>query len=542
MHSTTDALIVGAGFAGLAALKKLRDEGFDAIVVERGGDVGGTWYWNRYPGLRCDVESMHYSYSWDDELQQEWRWTERYAAQPEILAYARHVADRFDLRRRIRFGADVTQLEFDEGTDEWLATVGEGDTVRARWVVLATGALSTPKSIDIPGAADFTGETYETTDWPEDPVLFSGKRVAVIGTGSSGIQVATEIAKDVGELFVMQRTPSYSIPARNRPLTDAEVADWKARYSEIREAARHSLDGLSGRMTGQNTFDVEDARRREIFDEVYEVGVPFTFFGIFNDVLFDERANAAVHDYLADRIRERVDDPEVAEKLIPSGYPFGTRRCCIDSGYYEIFNQPNVSLVALRETPIERISSSGIVLRAADGRTEDIALDAIVFATGYDAFTGTLERIRIVGRDGRTLSEEWRDGARTYLGAAVHGFPNLFIVTGPHSPSVLSNMIVSIEQHVDWITGALRTARDEGATRMEADAVAQREWVEHAQELAQITMHRASTSWYSGANVDGKPRLVLPYVGGVGPFRAKCDEVASNGYRGLNRSSVGAVS
>lgn len=536
MRSTAEVLVVGAGFAGLATIKKLRDEGIDVLAVERGHEVGGTWYWNRYPGLRCDVESMHYSYSWDEELQQQWRWHERYASQPEILEYARHVADRFDLRQSIRFGADVISMEFDETNEQWAVTLQGGDVIATRWIIMATGALSKPKTPEIAGLNEFSGEVFHTADWPEGEVSFANKRVAVVGTGSSGIQVSTEIAKDVGHLHVLQRTPSYSMPARNRDLSEEEVAEWQSRYPAIREDARHSLDGLSGRMTGLNTFDVDASERRRIYEEVYATGVPFTFFGIFNDILFNEEANRTVHEFWADKIRERVEDQEIAEKLIPSGYPFGTRRCCIDTGYYEIYNQDNVTLVPLLETPLERVTESGVLVRDQQGGTEHVELDSLVIATGYDAFTGALARIDVVGRDGTRLVDVWQDGAVTYLGAAVSGFPNLFIVTGPLSPAVLSNMVLSIEQHVDWIIGAVCQARDEGATLMEVTPEAQKAWVDHAQAIAESTLHRKSTSWYSGGNIEGKPRFTLPYVGGVGPFRQEADRVAAEGYRGFARN------
>ncbi|HKT56949.1 MAG TPA: NAD(P)/FAD-dependent oxidoreductase [Microbacterium sp.] len=525
-----DVLVVGTGFAGLAALAQLRRDGKTVVAVERGSDVGGTWYWNRYPGLRCDVESLDYSYSWDEELQQEWTWTERYAAQPEILAYARHVADKFDLRRDIRFDTSVNGLRFDAQRDKWTATLSDGNTMTAQWVVLATGALSTPKRIDIAGVESFRGESYHTADWPTEPVSFAGKRVAVIGTGSSGIQVSTEIAKDAGHLYVLQRTPSYSVPSFNRPLRPEEIADTKADYPSIRAKARTTPDGLLAPQTGRNTMDVPAEERRQILEEVYATGRPFTYFGIFNDVLVDDDANQQVHEFLADKIRSRVKDLSIAEKLIPSGSPFGTRRACVDGGYYEIFNQDNVSLVALRETPIRRIMPDGI-----ETSNEVIPLDAIVFATGYDAFTGTPTAIDIIGAEGVSMKDAWGHGARAYLGLMVAGFPNLFLVTGPQSPAVLSNMFVSIEQHVEWIIRAISDADAEGITRMEADPQAERDWIEHAAQVADSTVYRKATSWYVGANVPGKPRIVLPYLGGVGAFREHCTQIADSGYVGFTR-------
>lgn len=530
-EARVDVLVIGAGFAGLAALAQLRDRGFSVLGVERGDEVGGTWYWNRYPGLRCDIESLHYSYSWDPQLEQEWDWTERYASQPEILSYAKHVADRLELRPLIRFGAEVSAMRFDETENLWRVEVSAGGPVIARWVVLATGAISTPKRIDIPGVESFAGESYETTAWPETSVDFSGKRVAVVGTGSSGIQVATEIAKEAGRLSVLQRTASYSLPAGNRALTAEEIAEWRANAPAIRDAARHSLDGLALPMTGLKAKDVSEADRRAMFEELYAAGVPFSYFGIYDDVLFDDEANRMVHDFLAEKIRERVDDPDTAERLVPKGYPFGTRRCCIDSGYYEIFNRPNVELVDVKAHPIVRVTERGIETEAGL-----IELDAIVYATGYDAFTGTPTRIDIRGPRG-TLAEAWAGGAHAYLGLAVPGFPNLFLVTGPQSPAVLSNMIVSIEQHVGWIVDALTAARADGVVRFEATDEAERAWIEHAAELGELMVHRDSTSWYVGANVAGKARVVLPYLGGVGPFRRKCDEVDESGYAGFALTS-----
>lgn len=529
---SADVLVVGAGFAGLAALAQLRDRGFAVVGVERGPDVGGTWYWNRYPGLRCDVESVHYSYSWDAALEQEWTWTERYAAQPEILSYARHVADRFGLRDLIRFDTAVVGMQFDEARDVWSVRLDGGDILEARWVVLATGALSTPKTLDITGAESFSGETHHTTDWPFEKVDFGGKRVAVIGTGSSGIQVATEIAREAAELFVLQRTASYSIPAGNRPLTADEVAELKAQYPAFRDAARRSLDGLALPVTGKRTDEVDDEERLATLEETYAAGVPFALYAIYNDVLFEEAGNRRVHDFIADKIRGRVDDPAVAEKLIPKGYPFGTRRACLDSGYYEIFNQDNVQLVDLLETPIVGIVESGIETSAGV-----LEVDAIVYATGYDAFTGTATRIDIRGTEG-SLAQSWADGAHAYLGLMVPTFPNLFLVTGPQSPAVLSNMIVSIEQHVEWIVAALERARQDGVGRFEARAEAEREWLDHARELAEMMVYRSASSWYVGANVEGKPRVVLPYLGGVGPFREKCEQVARDGYVGFELTPV----
>ena len=512
----------------MMALHHAREIGLEAHLVEAEPEVGGTWYRNRYPGLRCDIESLHYSYSFDEALQQEWNWTERYPSQPELLEYARHVADRFDLRRDISFNTRVASMRFSGAEDLWTVTCDTGAVFEARWCVMATGALSQPKPIDIPGAGEFAGESYSTTNWPHDGVDFTGKRVALIGTGSSGIQVATELAKQAGELYVMQRTASHSMPAHNRPLETDESERTKARYGELREAARHSVDGLLLPMTGKKALEVSDDERASAYWEIYDDGSPFRYLAVYHDILLDYDANNTAATFVADRIRDIVDDPEVAEKLIPSGYPFGTRRLCIDSGYYEIFNQPNVTLVDIAGDPISRITAAGIETESAL-----YPVDAIVYATGYDALTGALLAIDIVGPDGTTLREAWSGGPRTYLGLMVAGFPNLFTVTGPQSPSVLSNMFVSIEQHVEWITDCLAFLTEKGYTRIEATGDAEQQWVDRARGIADFTLHRDCTSWYSGINVPGKPRVILPFLGGVGVYRELCDTVAADGYSGF---------
>lgn len=536
MRKSIDVLIVGAGWSGMYALIRARRAGLEVAVIEAGSDVGGTWYWNRYPGLRCDIESIHYSYSFDDELQQEWDWSERYATQPEILDYARHVADRFDLRRDILFDTRVERMTWDDSAARWDVDCSGDRQFAARWCIMATGAVSTPKPLDIPGAGEFSGELLTTTDWPHVEPSFAGKRVAVIGTGSSGIQVATELAKQAAHLYVLQRTASYSLLAHNRILTPEEVTPVRAQYQAIREAAKHSMDGLSLPATGRSALEVSDADRSRAYQDIYDSGVPFRFLGVFTDILTDENANRTAHDFVAGTIRARVTDPVTAEKLIPDGYPLGTRRLCLDTGYYEIFNQDNVTLVSLLENPLEAITVSGIRVGA-----KAIDVDAIVLATGYDAFTGTLGRIDIIGVDGQRLADSWSHGAHAYLGALVHGFPNLFLVTGPQSPSVLSNMIVSIEQHVDWISDLIVDSTAKNLIRVEVEEAAERDWVEGAATIADATVHRFSTSWYAGGNVDGKARVTLPWLGGVGPFRDICDEIAATGYPTLSRQAASVV-
>jgi len=527
MSNKVDVLVIGAGFAGMLAVHNMRKLGLSVRGVEKGDEVGGTWYWNRYPGLRCDVESVEYSYSWDAELQQDWTWTERYSAQPEILAYAKHVADRFDLRKEYDFNTEVTKAVFDEKANEWTVTAANGNSYVARWVIMATGALSTPKPVDIAGASSFAGQSLYSTDWPESPVDFSGKRVAVIGTGSTGIQLATHIAKTAGELYVLQRTPSWSVPANNRPLDADYVAEVKANYPAERERKRHSMDGLGLPGPEKAAFEATDEERAAYFQYIYDNLSPFTYFGSYTDVLVDDAANKTISDFLASKIRERVKDPVTAEKLIPKSYPFGTRRTCIDTGYYEIFNQPNVHLVDLLESPLKEITPTGFSTEAAD-----YEVDIIVYATGYDAFTGGLKTLDVIGVDGKNMRDVWSEGAKTYMGTMSVGFPNYFIVTGPQSPSVLSNVVVSIEQHVEWITDAIEYLEKNGYTRMEPSQEAQDGWVAMNNELGQITVHRNSHSWYMGDNVAGKAHVVLPALMGVGPFRAACTEIAQDGYRG----------
>jgi len=527
-----DTVVVGAGFAGMMAVRRLLEQGRTVHGIEKGGDVGGTWYWNTYPGLRCDVESVEYSYSWDEGLQQEWVWPERYSAQPDILKYAQHVADRFDLKKHFDFNTKVTRATFDNAANIWSVTTDTGKTVTARWVVMATGALSVPKKNDLPGAETFTGLNLYTTSWPKTPVDFAGKRVAVIGTGSTGIQVSSEIAKTAKELFVLQRTPSWSVPAHNRPLTAKEIADVKANYASERLRKRDSMDGLGLPGTGKSALEVTKEERDAFYQNVYDNMSPFTFFGSFTDVLVDDAANQTISDFLGSKVRERVTNPAIAEKLIPKSYPFGTRRTCIDTGYYEIYNQDNVHLVDLLENPLKTITPTGFITDAGA-----VDVDIIVHATGYDAFTGVVSDVDIIGVDGVNLREVWNAGAKTYLGTMTAGFPNLFLVTGPQSPSVLSNVVVSIEQHVDFITEAIRYLAEKGYHRMEATPEAQDAWVEMNNGIGQFTVHRNSHSWYMGDNVAGKAHVVLPALMGVGPFRAACDDVAADGYRGFALAS-----
>jgi cyclohexanone monooxygenase len=526
--SDYDVLIVGAGFAGMYMLIQCRRLGLSARVVETGPAVGGTWYWNRYPGLRCDVESMQYSYSFDAELQKEWDWPERYSAQPDILKYANHVADRYDLRRDIDFDARVTEVRYDQATGLWNVVAERVGSRTARFVVMATGCLTVPKDVNIPGIADFRGEVYHTARWPLRPVDFTGKRVGVIGTGSSGIQVVPILAQQAAHLTVFQRTPSYTLPAMNRPLTDSDREAVRERYDVLRSESRAHMVGIPSPMRAMSAFDVSDAERRRIYDDCYDNGLPFAMMVSFGDTLVDEKSNRTVQEYLENRLRARIHNPALAEHLIPKAQFVGSRRMCIDTDYYETFNRPNVSLRDLRDNPIERIAAGGVQLREGFE-----ALDCLVFATGYDAITGALLAMDIRERDGVTLRETWAGGARTMMGLMIAGFPNLFTVTGPGSPSVFSNVLVSIEQHVEWIAGCLGYMKKKGLKSIAARPEAQERWVAHVNEVANATLVPRGDAWYSGANVPGKPKIFTPYIGGVGTYRRLCDDVAEAGYEGF---------
>jgi len=522
-----DAVVVGAGFAGLYALHRLRGLGLTARVYEAGQGVGGTWYWNRYPGARCDVESMDYSYSFSDELQQEWRWTERYAAQPEILKYINHVADRFDLRRDIQFETRVTSAAFDEATSRWSIETDRGDRVSARFCIMATGCLSDAQVPDFKGRETFEGKWYHTGKWPHEGVDFTGQRVGIIGTGSSAIQSIPIIARQAAHLFVFQRTPNYSMPAQNAPLDPAYERRVKESYTDFRRQARESRVGFVVDRSGDSALAVPAEERQREYENRWNRG-GLGFSAAYTDLLTNKNANDTAADFFRAKIRDIVRDPAVARALTPQDYPLGTKRLCVDTGYYATFNRDNVTLVDLRKTPIEAITRQGVRTSEAD-----YEVDAIVFATGFDAMTGALLSIDIRGRGGRPLRDMWAAGPRTYLGISVAGFPNFFTITGPGSPSVLSNMIVSIEQHVDWIADCLTYLGRHGHASIEATAEAQEAWVQHVNAVGHMTLYPLAKSWYMGANVPGKPRIFMPYIGGVGVYRQKCDEVAAKGYAGF---------
>jgi cyclohexanone monooxygenase len=522
-----DAVVVGAGFSGLYMLYRLRALGLSARVYEQGSDVGGTWYWNRYPGARCDVESVQYSYSFSEALQQEWNWSERYASQPEILRYAQHVADRFDLRRDIAFNTCVTAASFDAADSRWNVTLDDGRCVRAQFLIMATGCLSNARTPDFPGLDSFKGKTWHTGHWPHEGVDFSGLSVGVIGTGSSAIQSIPVIAAQAEHLTVFQRTPNYSIPARNRPLTEEERAWWRANYPEARQRARTEMrNGIVSELPDRGALADDDATRAGKFESRWERGgIPFM--STYNDLILDQAANDTAAEFVRQKIGTIVGDPAVAALLQPTTYPIGTKRICLDTDYFEAFNRDNVTLVDIRSAPIARFTPDGLV-----AGTKEYKFDGVVFATGFDAMTGSFARIDIRGCD-ETLNAKWAAGPKTYLGLMVAGFPNMFIITGPGSPSVLSNMIVSIEQHVDWIADCLSYLGERDIACIEATRDAEDRWVAHVNEVAHGTLYPRAASWYMGANIPGKPRVFMPYIGGVPAYRAICDEVTAKGYEGF---------
>jgi cyclohexanone monooxygenase len=522
-----DVVIVGAGFGGMYMLHRLRALGMSAVVFDIATGVGGTWYWNRYPGARCDVESMQYSYSFDDALQQEWQWSELFAGQPEILRYANHVADRFDLRRDMHFETRVTDAVFEPATRRWTVRTDRDDVISARYCVMATGCLSAARIPDFPGVKSFEGQTYHTGYWPHEGVDFTGKRVAVIGTGSSAIQSIPVIAAQAAHVTVFQRTPNFSIPSRNGAMTQAYADTWKAIYPQKRAEARKTRNGVLANPLNQSAIGTPEAERLTIYEQRWASGGT-TFMAAFNDLIFNKASNDTAADFVRNKIREMVKDAATAELLAPSSHPIGTKRICVDTDYYLTYNQPNVKLVDVRSSPIEAITPQGVQI---GGTVYEV--DAIVFATGFDAMTGALTKIKIVGRDGATLADEWEAGPRTYLGLMSAGFPNLFMITGPGSPSVLSNMMVSIEQHVDWIADCLRDLGQRQVDCIEPTPAAQDDWVDHVNQVAHTTLYPQAASWYMGANIPGKPRVFMPYIGGVGAYREKCAEIAATGYPGF---------
>jgi cation diffusion facilitator CzcD-associated flavoprotein CzcO len=523
-----DAVVVGAGFAGLYALHKLRAQGLSVRVIEAAPELGGTWYYNRYPGARCDVESVDYCYSFSDELQQEWNWSEKYATQAEILRYLNWVADKLDLRRDITLNTRVVSAVLDEAALRWVVTTDGGEVLTARFCLMATGPLSAAMTPDFDGLDTFAGEIYHTAHWPDEDVDFSGKRVAVIGTGSSGIQTIPIIAEQAAHLYVFQRTPNYSIPAGNRPLSTEELDEIKAGYAERRRLSWRSGGGSPHITAPKPTMQFSPEERRAAFEKRWQLG-GVLYSKTFPDQLTDMVANDEARKFYEEKIRAVIDDPAVADLLIPDDHPIGTKRICTDSNYFQTFNKPNVSLVSVRATPIESVDPAGI--NTGDTHYD---LDAIVFATGFDAMTGALAKIDIVGRGGAKLRDDWAHGPRSYLGLGVDGFPNLFLISGPGAPAVLANMVLHAEAHVNWIADAIAYLDGHAYTAMEATSDAVDGWGTELSRRAEASLFTKANSWYLGANVPGKPRVFMLFLGGFAAYNDICAEVADAGYKGFD--------
>ena len=528
-----DSVVVGAGFAGLYSLYRLRERGMSARVFETGTDVGGTWYWNRYPGARCDVESLQYSYSFSPELRKEWTWSERYGGQPEILRYIKHVADRFDLRRDIKFNTRVVSAVFNDDTNLWTVETNQGDVVLATFCVMATGCLSTPYEPAYPGLEYYQGDIYHTGKWPHEEVDLSGQRVGIIGTGATAIQIIPVVAEQVEHLTIFQRTANYSIPGHNRPADPEVEREFNAHYDARLDKARHSFGGITGHPSPRVSA-LEDApeERNRFFEERWaDGGGTFSMLTTYRDLLVSQEANDLAADFVRDKIRSIVKDPEVAELLTPKNQPIGAKRLPVDTFYFETYNRENVTLVDIKSAPIERITPTG--LQTVEAEYE---FDSLILATGFDAMTGALLAMDIRREGGSTLQEIWAEGPKTYLGIMVAGLPNMFTITGPGSPSVKMNMIHAIEQHTDWIMTCLDDLRAKGVDRIEPTEKAQKDWVEHSREVADATLMPEANSWYVGANIPGKPRVFMPYFGGFERYWLHCDEIVADGYRGFTLS------
>ncbi len=527
-----DVIVIGAGISGLYQLHTLREQGFKVRVFEAGTGVGGTWYWNRYPGARFDSESYSYGYSFSQELLDEWDWTEHFSPQPQTLKYLDHVADKFDLRRDIQFSARVTAAHWREETRDWHVTLEDKSEHVARWLITAVGPLSAPTMPTIPGVESFKGQSCHTARWPKEPVSFEGKRVAVIGTGATGVQTIQEVAKTAGTLTVFQRTPNWCAPLHNGPISKAEMAEIRKGYPAMFARCRETFACFLHTADPRGTFEVTPEEREAFFEKLYADKGFGIWQGNFRDILMDKAANATISDFVARKIRGRVKDQAVAEKLIPKNHGFGTRRVPLETRYYEVYNQPNVTLVDITETPIERITPTG--LRTSD---KDYAFDLIIYATGFDAITGSFDRIDIRGVDGQRLKDKWKGGPKTYLGVQVEGFPNMFMVMGPHT--ALGNIPRSIEYNVEWVTGAITHMRDHQITRVECQPEGVRDWTEHVVALGESLLSNEVDSWMTGINrnVEGKTvRTVARYSGSAPAYRARCDAVAAGGYREMSLS------
>ncbi len=527
---TVDALVVGAGFGGMYALYRLRGMGLSVVGVEAGDNVGGVWYWNRYPGARCDLMCVDYSYGFSDEIQQEWTWSEQFAAQPEILAYANFVADKLDLRKDFLFETRVESATWDEASARWVATTNRGQRIEATYCIMATGPLSVPKDPEFPGLTDFKGELLRAAKWPHTPVSFAGKRVGLVGTGSSGIQIVPVVAEQAAKLHVFQRTPSFTMPMRNTELDPEYVAELKRNYPAIRAVARASHLGGVRPVTSRPFFSITPDQRQRVMEDGWARG-GLDFLGLFSDLLINPEANEHVAEFVRGKISETVKDPTVAEKLKPRGYPIFARRPCLDTNYYESFNLPHVHLQDCLEHPIERVTEKGIQTTAGE-----VELDTLILATGYDSLSGALMAFDVTGRDGHTVRSKWADGARSYLGLMMQGFPNLFMVCGPNGPAALANIITLDEQNVNWICDLITHMRSHSIRSAEPTLEAEDAWMEQVFALAQLTLVSKANTWYTGTNIEGKPRGLIMYTGGFFRYNEACNAAAQAGYPTLSFS------
>ena len=532
---TLDALVVGQGFGGMYMLHRARGMGLDVLAIEAGDDVGGTWYWNRYPGARCDVMSIDYSYSFSDDIQQAWTWSEQFAAQPEIWAYAKWVAGTLDLRRDIRFQTRATSVTFDDVRQLWRVTTDRGDMFEVTYLIMATGPLSVPKGLDLPGRELFAGEIYLSGRWPHRPVDFTGKRVGVIGTGSTGIQIVPVVAEQADRLVVFQRTPSFTLPMRNKKLDADYVAQIKAHYPKLRAVARNTFNGGVRPVSTRPVFSVPAAECERLMEEAWQHS-GIAFLGLFSDLLFDQEANDVVADFVRRKIRQAVDDPATAEVLTPHGYPIFARRPCLDTNYYETYNRANVTLVDCLAEPIVAITAQGIRTGA-----REFELDIIIAATGYDGLTGAMLAVDVKGRGGRSLREKWANGAHSHLGLMLEGFPNLFMIAGANGPSALANFILLNEQNADWICDCIAYLRANGHRTIEATAEAEDAYMALVTEIANRSLMPKANSWYVGANIPGKPRFFPIFAGGLLKYREMCAEAAAAGYRGFTLDHAGSA-
>jgi acetone monooxygenase len=522
-----DAIVIGAGVSGLYQLYKLRQLGLKVRVYEAGSAVGGVWYWNRYPGARCDSPGHVYQYWFSDELLGEWKWSERFPAQPETERYLNYVADKFDLRKDIQFNTRVTSAHFDEASELWTVTAADGVAASAQFLVMATGGLSVPTFPTFPGQESFKGITYHTANWPDQAIDFKGKRVGVIGTGATGIQVIQTIGRDVGHLTVFQRTPSYTIPIRNPKYAAQDWAELNARYPELKHLVHETFSGFDFNPDPRSYYDVTPEDRQRLFQSLWDDGSLKLWVGGFREVFTDQAANDELSEFVRARIRSRLKDPKVAAKLIPSDYGFGTRRVPLENGYYEIYNQDNVDLVDLFETPITRFTPEGVETTGGEHK-----LDVMIYATGFDAATGALTRLDLRGRGGLLLKDAWAKGVHTWLGMTVHGFPNMFMMMAPMSPAAaFCNVPTCSQQQVDWITDCIAYVRDSGKRTIEPSAGADQKWVDHHNEVANATLVPKTKSWYMGSNIEGKQQSLVAYIGGVGTYRHLCNEAKAENYK-----------